>query len=95
MREPEIRVGFTGSQMLCALLGGVAAGAAIMYFNAPRSGAQSRDRLRSMADGARDKVTRAPQAFREATQAAQRAFTETLAAELEKGEELARDRAGA
>ena len=83
MREPENHGGFTGTQMLWALLGGVAAGAALMYFNAPRSGAQSRARLQSVADGAKDKVARTPQALREAAQAAGRAFTETLTAELE------------
>ena len=83
MREPEVKVGFSGAQMLMALLGGVAAGAAIMYFNAPRSGAQSRSRLQWLADGARDKVARAPHAVRQATQAAQRAFTETLADDME------------
>ncbi len=84
MRERESIQGFTGGQMLCALLGGVAAGVAIMYVNAPRSGAQTRARLQSVVDRARDKVSNAPHALREATEAAQKAFTEKLAEELEK-----------
>jgi gas vesicle protein len=84
MREREVQQGFTGGQVLIALLGGVAAGAAIMYLNAPRSGAQSRARLQSVVDAARDRVTNAPHALREAAEAAQKAFTETLAGELEK-----------
>jgi hypothetical protein len=83
MREREVNVGFTGAQMLWALLGGVAAGAAIKYVYAPRSGAQSVAKLQSIADGARDKATRAPHALRKATLAAQRAFTGTLSDELD------------
>jgi gas vesicle protein len=86
MREREvIQVqGFTGGQVLLALLGGVAAGAAIMYLNAPRSGAQSRSRLQNAVDTARGRVTTAPHALREAAQAAQKVFAEKLAEELEK-----------
>jgi gas vesicle protein len=84
MSESETKSGITGTHLLVALLGGVAAGAALMYVNAPRSGVKSRARLQSLADGARGKVGRAPHALREAAEAAQRAFTETLAEELEK-----------
>ena len=88
MREPEAKVGFSGAKMVWALLGGAAAGAAtgaaIMYLNAPRSGAKSRAKLQSLAGDTRDKVARAPHALREATLAAERAFTKTLAHELER-----------
>jgi gas vesicle protein len=87
MRDPETKDGFSGAKVALALLGGVAAGAvtgaAIMYLNAPRSGVQSRAKLQSLAGNTRDRVTRTPHALREATLAAQRAFTKTLAEELE------------
>lgn len=87
MREPEKTVAFSGIKMALALLAGAgagaAAGAAVMYLNAPRSGAQSRAKLQSLADDTRDRVTRAPHALREASLAAQRAFTKTLAEQLE------------
>jgi gas vesicle protein len=88
MREPEAKVGFSAAKILWALVGGAAAGAAtgaaIMYLNAPRAGAQSRAKLQSLAGNTRDVVTRAPHALRDATVAAQRAFTKTFAKEIER-----------
>jgi gas vesicle protein len=87
MREPEANDGFSGAKLVLALIGGAAAGAAtgaaIMYLNAPRSGVQSRAKLQSIAGNTREMVTRAPHALREATVAAQRAFSKTLAKQLE------------
>lgn len=87
MREPEKTVAFSGIKLVLALLAGAgagaAAGAAVMYLNAPRSGAQSRIRLQALAGDARNRVTRAPHALREASLAAERAFTKTLAEQLD------------
>ena len=63
---------------LVALLGGAAAGAAVVYLTAPRSGAESRQRIQSAANGARDTAGRLPIALRKATEAARDAFEETL-----------------
>ncbi len=81
MNDPqhEIRVGYSFGQMLLALLGGAAAGATVAFLTAPRAGAETRARLRSMADDAKGVATRVPLALRDATEAAQRAFSETIA----------------
>jgi len=70
------RSGF--SHFLMALIGGAAAGATVVYLTAPRSGADSRQRLLDVADNARDTATRFPVALRRATEAARDAFNETL-----------------
>ena len=64
--------------ILVALLSGAAAGAAVVYLTAPRSGAETRRRLQATADGARDTAARFPDALRNATVAAREAFEETL-----------------
>jgi gas vesicle protein len=58
------------SHLLLALLGGAAAGAAVVYLTAPRSGAESRRRIQSLADDAQDTAVRLPAALRKATEAA-------------------------
>jgi gas vesicle protein len=63
---------------LVALLGGAAAGAAVVYLTAPRSGIESRRRIQASVDGARDTATRLPVALRKATEAARDAFEESL-----------------
>jgi gas vesicle protein len=64
--------------LLVALIGGAAAGAAVVYLTAPRAGEDSRRRLQGVADNARETATRLPAALRRATEAARDAFTETL-----------------
>jgi gas vesicle protein len=64
--------------LFIALLGGAAAGAAVAYFTAPRSGAESRRRIQSLAEDTRDTVGRVPLALRKATEAAREAFNEAL-----------------
>jgi gas vesicle protein len=64
--------------LVIALLGGAAAGAAVAYFTAPRSGAESRRRIQSLAEDTRDTVGRVPVALRKATEAAREAFNEAL-----------------
>lgn len=81
MKREEARIeyrGFGVGQMLLAMLSGAAAGAAVTYFTAPRSGAETRQRLQSMTNDARDTVNHLPQALRKATEAAKEAFTEAL-----------------
>ena len=65
-------------QLLMALLGGAAAGAAVVFFTAPRSGVETRRRIQQSANGARDAAARLPEAVRNATVAAREAFEETL-----------------
>lgn len=66
------------SHLLVALLGGAAAGAAVVYLTAPRSGAESRRRIQSLADDAHDTAVRLPVALRKATEAARDAFEASL-----------------
>lgn len=77
--EPRIEYrGYGLGQMLMAMLSGAVAGAAVCYFTAPRSGAESRQQVRSMSNGARETVGHLPGALRKATEAAKEAFTEAL-----------------
>jgi gas vesicle protein len=73
------KTGFNFGQVMLALLGGAAAGAAAVYLTAPRSGEETRRRLQGAADGTRDTVQRVPEALRKATEAAREAFNEALA----------------
>lgn len=63
---------FTGF-IIGALAGGVAA-----LLLAPRSGADTRARLRRVAEDSRDRAERLPVAVRDATEAAVEAFTDSL-----------------
>jgi gas vesicle protein len=55
--QQHVTVGFSGSQMMLAILGGAVAGAAIAYLTAPRSGRETRAQLKEMATEARDQIT--------------------------------------
>lgn len=70
--------GFGLGQLLTAALAGAAAGAAVAYFTAPRAGVESRNRLRSMSDDARQAATHLPEALQKAAAAARDAFNEAL-----------------
>jgi gas vesicle protein len=70
--------GFGLGHVLIAMLSGAAAGAAVAYFTAPRSGAETRERIRFMSEEARDTATQLPQALRKASEAAKEAFTEAM-----------------
>ena len=70
--------GFSGGQILLAFLGGALAGAAFAYFNAPRPGQESREKLKERADEVRETTQRVPQALRDAALAAREAFTESV-----------------
>jgi gas vesicle protein len=73
------RSGFGFGHLLLAMVGGAAGGAAAVYLTAPRSGDETRQRLRHAADDTRDTVNRVPLALRKATEAAREAFNEALA----------------
>jgi gas vesicle protein len=69
--------------LFLAMLGGAAAGAAAAYLTAPRSGLETRLRIRATADETRGTVERVPHALRKATEAARDAFDEALRADLQ------------
>jgi gas vesicle protein len=77
-RDEGSRNGLGLGQLFIAVLGGAAAGAMAAYLTAPRSGVESRRRLRAVADDTRDTVQRVPDALRKATEAARDAFNEAL-----------------
>ena len=59
---------FSGLQLFIAFATGAAAGAAVAYLTAPRSGKETRDALQVWAREARDKASRIPRAVREAVE---------------------------
>lgn len=77
--EEKDRGGFSGGQVVLGFLAGAAAGAVALLLSAPRSGAQTRDRIRTLAQDSRERVERLPEALSEAGQAAKDAFTQAMA----------------
>jgi gas vesicle protein len=86
--QPERRLnamtetrGFNGLQLLIAFATGAAAGAAVAYMTAPRTGKEARAAMQGWAKDARTKASRIPQAVREAvergTQAGKEAFAQS------------------
>jgi gas vesicle protein len=73
--------GFSGLQLLMAFATGAAAGAAVAYLTAPRTGRETRETLQAWARDARSRASRIPQAVREAvdrgTQAGKEAFADS------------------
>jgi gas vesicle protein len=59
---------FSGTQLFVAFATGAAAGAAVAYLTAPRSGKETRDALQVWARDARNKASRIPHAVREAVE---------------------------
>ena len=80
---------YSGAHILIAFLAGAAAGAAVAYLTAPRSGRELREDLKGWAGDVREKAVRVPHAVRaaysKASEAAKTAFVEALH-EAEKGE---------
>lgn len=70
--------GFGLGQLLTAAIAGAAAGAAVVYFTAPRSGAETRHRLRALSNDARQTAANVPEAIHKAATAAREAFNEAL-----------------
>lgn len=73
-----IREGYRLSRVLLAFVGGAAAGAVAALLAAPRSGAETRERLRRMASGPREKLSQLPEALQAAKAAAEEAFHAAL-----------------
>jgi gas vesicle protein len=73
---------YGGAHLLIAFLAGAAAGAAVAYLTAPRSGRETREQMKGWADDVRGKAVRVPHAVREAytkaTDAAKTAFVQAL-----------------
>jgi gas vesicle protein len=76
-----------GAQVLLAFLAGAAAGAAVAFLTAPRSGRETRDNLRGWAHEAQSKAGRLPRAIREAANHAMRAARETFNEEIRRQEQ--------
>jgi gas vesicle protein len=76
--RPEERQGFGGFAVLFAFAGGALLGGLAAVLLAPRSGAETRRRLVGRVEDSRDMVARVPQAIREASAAAQDAFSAAL-----------------
>jgi gas vesicle protein len=76
---------FSGLQLLIAFTTGAAAGAAVAYLTAPRSGKETREALQVWAHDAKNRASRLPQAVREAVgrgaQASKDAFAESFRAD--------------
>jgi gas vesicle protein len=72
------RRGFSGAQMLLAVLGGAVAGAAVALVTAPRSGRETRARINDFANSGREKAKQFPDAVKAAGTAARVAFTDAM-----------------
>lgn len=72
------RDGFGAGQLFLAFLGGAAAGAAVAFLTAPRSGRETRAQLGGYLQAGREKTLQLPQAVKAASSAARDAFTETM-----------------
>jgi gas vesicle protein len=72
------RSGFSGTDMLVAVVGAAAAGATIALLTAPRSGRDTRARISEYVDSGRDKAHHFPHAMKSASYAARDAFTEVM-----------------
>lgn len=68
----------TTSTALTGFVIGALAGGLTALLLAPRSGADTRARLRRVVDDSRDQAARLPVAVRDATEAAVSAFTESI-----------------
>jgi len=77
--EPQMEQSRSGGFMLfLAFVGGALVGGAAAALFAPRSGAETRKRITGVVDDAKDLASHMPQAIRDASSAAQAAFTEAL-----------------
>ena len=70
---------FTPGHLLLAFLGGAAAGAAVAYLTAPRSGAELRQSISDSYSKKRDEVARLPTALRAGYNAGTAAARESFA----------------
>ncbi len=78
MNEPIGYRGFSGTDLLLAVLGGAAVGATVALLTAPRSGRETRARIADAAHNGREKAKHLPDAVKAAGTAARSAFTEAM-----------------
>ena len=71
--------GFNGARLIVAFAVGAAAGAAVAYLTAPRSGKETRAALQSWARDARDKAASIPHALKHAVERGAKAGKEAFA----------------
>lgn len=72
------RKAYNGSHLLVAFIGGAAAGAAVAYLTAPKSGREVRAQIGDYAKVGADKSKALPGAVKAAGSAAREAFGETI-----------------
>lgn len=73
------RQGFTGGQLLIAAAAGAVMGAVAALLLTPKTGSELRTRIKDLAATSKEKVmSRVPQAFGDAKEAARDAFVDTL-----------------
>ena len=72
------RQAFTGGHLLLAIAGGALVGGAVVLWLAPKTRRELRSQLEDLAARSKEKATRVPKAFSEATDAAREAFVGTL-----------------
>ncbi len=77
MRQTEQTSG-GGFSLLFAFLGGALVGGIVAVLYAPRSGAETRRRMVGAVDETKGLASRVPEAFREASSAAQDAFKASM-----------------
>ena len=75
------RIGYSGTDMLIAVLGGAAVGAAATLLLAPRSGPETRKQLTEFVNDGKDKARHFPPAMKAASTAARKAFVDAMAEE--------------
>jgi gas vesicle protein len=72
------RIGYSGTDMMLAVLGGAAVGAAVALLTAPRSGRETRARVSELANSGKEKARHLPDAVKAAGSAARIAFTDAM-----------------
>jgi len=72
------RHAFTGSQLLLAIAGGALVGGVMVLLLVPKTRRELRSQLEELAARSKEKASRVPKAFSEATDAAREAFVGTL-----------------
>jgi gas vesicle protein len=70
--------GYNGSHVMMAFLGGAAAGAAVAYLTAPKSGRETREDVRGYAQSGVDQGRALPGAMKAAGGAARDAFASSM-----------------
>jgi gas vesicle protein len=71
--------GSNTAAIIMAFLGGAAVGAGVVALTTPRSGPYVREKMTNYVQSSTEDVRQLPEAVREASQAARRAFNESLA----------------